>query len=105
MQENLTIDFSNLLKEIKSIVAERVCVYQNSKCIPKDCSIDLLTVKQVCESLRISRGSLYKLLQKEVIPSIHLQGKRLFRKQVIYDYLISLESITTTVNIQKCQTS
>ncbi len=45
--------------------------------------MELLTVTEVCEPLRISRATLYNLIEKEKLPLLKIGGKSLIRKQVI----------------------
>jgi len=50
---------------------------------------ELLTVNEALEYLKISRGSLYKLMKQRAFPYIKLEKRVLFRKKDIDRFLES----------------
>lgn len=50
---------------------------------------ELLTINEALEYLKISRGSLYKLMKQKAFPYIKLEKRVLFRKNDIDKFLNS----------------
>ena len=50
---------------------------------------ELLTINEALEYLKISRGSLYKLMKQKAFPYIKLEKRVLFRKSDIDKFLES----------------
>ena len=51
---------------------------------------NLLEFNEVCSLLKISRSTLYSLVNKKVIKAVKLLGRTLFREADIYDFVANL---------------
>jgi excisionase family DNA binding protein len=61
---------------------------------PKPSPSSMLTVTEACEYLRISKYSLYQLIQSGKLPSVKIGSRRLIRMRSIQEFLNRLEAET-----------
>lgn len=59
----------------------------------------LLEFDEVCKLLRISRSTLYLLVNKKEIKAIKLRGKTLFRVNDVYNYISTLPEYEGAQNV------
>lgn len=54
----------------------------------------LLTVKEVCEYLRVSKWTLYRLIQSRRLKTVKIGSRRLVRLQSVVEFVEQLEAAT-----------
>ena len=85
------IDLSELVLKIEEIINNNISrIIISTVPNSEDPDSMLITIKQVSDYLRISRGSIYNLIKKGNLESIKIGNKRLFEKKAIDAYISSL---------------
>lgn len=79
-------------EELKELFKETVLdiiqtLPQNNQ--PED---EILCFHEVCDYLKLSRGSVYKLIDKGLLPSFKLNGKRKFLKSEVLEAIQKLSN-------------
>lgn len=69
----------------KVIADRRIAVSANS---------GLLTIEEVCEYLRVSKWTLYRLIQARKLKTVKIGSRRLLRQQSVIEFVEQQEAAT-----------